>query len=374
MEGRAVVTPATGFSNSWNTDSTLFCVLADGAMNIPYRFDPKTMAVSRIPGLPILPDLGNEITFSRHDPNLGFGKDRRRKGIATFDFSVGKAVDFIDVGKLTGLDVGYLGTLSISANDVLALIFGGEAQDASPYVLIYDLKTKKHRVWNTKEATVDGKAVAEAPRLTQHSGLIDLGGRYFVVVGPGVHEPIVWDTATDQIYAVTKEKYEGHYALGFGEMVNCARPWSLRALLDPKGVETVKHLVEQPAGDGYFAYDSHVSWNNARMDQHVPVLLSSYHPAEAPDPKCVWGEEIIAVASDGSGKVWRFAHHRSIAHDRGAVAGASQGYNFWDCPRGNVSQDGRFYMFTSNWEETLGKDPRGRVREDAFIVQLEARQ
>jgi len=28
-------------------------------------------------------------------------------------------------------------------------------------------------------------------------------------------------------------------------------------------------------------------------------------------------------------------------------------------------------MFTSNWEETAGKDPSGRVREGTFIVKLE---
>jgi hypothetical protein len=36
----------------------------------------------------------------------------------------------------------------------------------------------------------------------------------------------------------------------------------------------------------------------------------------------------------------------------------------------NVSQDGRFYMFTSNWEET-GRDARDRAREDAFVVRLQ---
>jgi hypothetical protein len=33
----------------------------------------------------------------------------------------------------------------------------------------------------------------------------------------------------------------------------------------------------------------------------------------------------------------------------------------------DVSQDGRFYMFTSNWEETLGRD-HDHFREDVFIV------
>jgi len=371
IEGRSIVTPATAFSNPWNADSTLFCVLADGVRNIPFRFDPKTMTASRIEGLPMLPEMFNEITFSRHDPTICFGKDRNREGITKFDFSTGKSVDFIDVGKLTGLEIGYLGTLSISANDVLALIFGGPGQDASPYVLLYDLKTNKYRVWNTKEATVDGKAVADAPHFTQHSGLIDLSGRYFVTLGPGVHGPIVWDTTTDQIYPVTAQN-EGHYALGFGQMVNCARPWTFRPALDAKSVDNVKHLVEQPAGDPYFAYDSHASWTNAQPDAQVPVLVSSYHIEESGDPKCVWGDEIIALATDGSGKVWRFAHSRSTVHTRGQTPTDSKGYNFWDCPRGNVSQDGRFFMFTSNWEETLGKDAQGRVREDAFIVKLES--
>ena len=50
---------------------------------------------------------------------------------------------------------------------------------------------------------------------------------------------------------------------------------------------------------------------------------------------------------------------------------AAQPYNFWDTPRGNVSQDGKFFMFTSNWEDSVGKDRSGRFREDVFIVKLE---
>jgi hypothetical protein len=369
LEGRAIVTPATAFSNPWNADSTLFCLLADGAFNVPFRFNPKTMVANRIEGLPFLPDIGNEITFSRHDPNLCFGKDRRRLGIATFDFALNKPTDFIDVGQLTGLDVGYLGTLSVSANDVLALIFGGPTQDASPYVLLYDLKTKQHRLWNTKAGTVDGKPVAGAPHFTQHSGLLDLSGRYFVTLGPGVQGPIVWDTATDQIYPVTAQN-EGHYALGYGEMVNCSRTYAHRALAVQE-VDCAQGLLAHPAGEPYFAYDSHVSWNNARPNQHLPVVLSSYHIFEREDPKCAWGDEVIAVATDGSGKVWRFAQPRTSVHLRGEIGACNQSYNFWDCPRGNVSQDGRFYMFTSNWEETLGKDAHGRVREDAFVVKLD---
>ena len=366
-EGRPIVTPAPAFCNPWNTDSTLFCVMAEGSRNIPFRFDPKTMTARRIEGLPFLPDVGNEITFSRREPNICFGKDRQRKVIVRFDFSTKTATDVVDVGRLTGVEPGYMSTLSISADDVLALVFGGPVQDSSPYLLVYDLKTGNHRVWNTKAGTLDGKPVAGAPRFTQHTGLIDLSGRYVMTLGPGVTGPIVWDTKTDAIRALTVDCH-GHHVLGYAAMVNDIHKWVYRAL-DGEGVDHPRDLVTHPAGEPYFAYDSHVSWNNARPNLQVPVVLSTYHVVEMGDPRCVWGDEVIGVATDGSGKVWRFAHHRSAVYTRGGDRATGR-YNFWDSPRGNVSQDGRFYMFTSNWEDTVGKDSQDRYREDVFVVKL----
>ena len=371
VEGRSIVTPASGFTNPWNADATIFCVLADGSINIPFRFDATNMTATRIPGLPLLPNIGNEVAFSRHDPNLCFGRDRQRRGIAQFDFAAGKVTDFIDVGALTGVEVGYLGTLSISSDDLLALIFGGPAQDASPYVFLYDLKTRKHRLWNTKDGTLDGAPVPDAPHFTQHSGVLDASGRYFVTLGPGVQGPIVWDNQRGAIYPITVQK-EGHYALGCSEMINYTHNW-VRRSLDANTVNSATNLMSHPAGEPYFAYDSHESWSNARPGMHAPVVLSTYHPLESGDPQCAFGDVVMALATDGSGRIWRFAHHRSIVHVRGATRAENDasGYNFWDCPRGNVSPDGRYYLFTSNWEETVGRDARGRMREDVFLVKLE---
>jgi len=69
--------------------------------------------------------------------------------------------------------------------------------------------------------------------------------------------------------------------------------------------------------------------------------------------------------------VWRFAHHRSaIAADGG---GASY---FWYLPRAIISPNGRFALFTSNWEKTLGAsitgEPGGDYRTDVFVVALVA--
>ena len=47
---------------------------------------------------------------------------------------------------------------------------------------------------------------------------------------------------------------------------------------------------------------------------------------------------------------------------------------FWNTPRVNVSPDGQWALFTSNWEKTLGTDPKveagGLHRQDVFLVDL----
>jgi hypothetical protein len=55
--------------------------------------------------------------------------------------------------------------------------------------------------------------------------------------------------------------------------------------------------------------------------------------------------------TDGqASKVWRFVHTFSRARN-----------GCWSTPQGNVSQDGRFFMFTSDWEDQLGKAPNGNI-------------
>ena len=67
--------------------------------------------------------------------------------------------------------------------------------------------------------------------------------------------------------------------------------------------------------------------------------------------------------------MWRFAHHRSaVAADGGS------GQYFWYLPRAIISPDGKFAMFTSNREKTLGASVTGETggdyRTDVFIVAL----
>jgi hypothetical protein len=118
--------------------------------------------------------------------------------------------------------------------------------------------------------------------------------------------------------------------------------------------------------EGYW-YDQHFSWNNTNADDTNPVCLTTYRPGNPNVPAAPlavdgpWENEVLCVETDGkASKIWRFAHTYSTAKN-----------GFWSTPRGNISPDGRFFMFTSDWEDQLGQTPNGKkYRTDVFLVEL----
>ena len=119
----------------------------------------------------------------------------------------------------------------------------------------------------------------------------------------------------------------------------------------------------------------HATWANAQPDTLVPIIVATYRYAASQNtaPWRAWDDEIIAIQTDApSATIWRFAHHRSN------IGSDSNGDNpyFWYEPIANVSPDGKWALFTSNWEKTLGVDTAndssgaGAFRQDVFLVQL----
>jgi hypothetical protein len=80
------------------------------------------------------------------------------------------------------------------------------------------------------------------------------------------------------------------------------------------------------------------------------VLVSSYSGAGVGAGP--FHREIYQVATDGSQRVRRLAHHRSLY------------VSYYDSPRANINRDGCFAAFTSNWG--------GSARRDAFILRIPA--
>jgi hypothetical protein len=106
----------------------------------------------------------------------------------------------------------------------------------------------------------------------------------------------------------------------------------------------------------------------------VPVISATYRYGDNTAPWRAWDDEIIGIQTAGGigGIVWRFAHHRSLV----ASDTVPTTPYFWYEPIANVSPDGKWVLFTSNWEKTLGRDSSndssgaGTFRQDVFVVQL----
>jgi hypothetical protein len=120
-------------------------------------------------------------------------------------------------------------------------------------------------------------------------------------------------------------------------------------------------LVVPPETPPHWGIQKHFSWINDDPADGVPVCASAYSYDAYGKIDRAWDGEIICIETDGlASTIWRFAHHRA----------SSDPEYFLSQPLGNVSQDGRFFMFTSDWDYQLGTLSDGSPRPDAWIVEL----
>jgi hypothetical protein len=381
---------------TWNSSSTGFYVISNDGTVIPFSFDPATMTARRI-GATGSGDGGLTLAFyvephfSMSNPNLIYGVSSlsNNRTFAKYDFSTGAYTMLLDldtvVGGLSGTYVG--GMMTAGSPENLMAFFGGPSQDAHFYALFAPLANLGARkILNSVASTINGRSTNITLNFHLHSASIDRSGRYIFLYPTSVDlaaprsaaQVYLWDTQTDEITALpVSARSGGHDAYGFGYSVNqdcCtsstwdAMQWQFRHLSNP----TVTNDLISPVLTPREIYiDDHTSWNNARPDAMVPVISSTYryYGSNNTTPWRAWDDEIIAIETTNGigGTVWRFAHHRSNSASDNDPASLY----FWYEPIANVSPDGRWVMFTSNWEKTLGRDSsESTYRQDVFIVAL----
>ncbi|HTL83009.1 MAG TPA: T9SS type A sorting domain-containing protein [Bacteroidia bacterium] len=88
------------------------------------------------------------------------------------------------------------------------------------------------------------------------------------------------------------------------------------------------------------------------------ITLSAYVSNTLPNSG-LFKDEIFQVATDGSGSVRRLAHHHSDFLSDYAANGSGA---YWSSPKGCISKDGKWIVFTSNWGST--------TRRDVFILKV----
>lgn len=179
---------------------------------------------------------------------------------------------------------------------------------------------------------------------------LDKTGRYLVIKtgkqGRGIVEIRVVDLQTGAMEDLTDDSPDfapGHSDNGRETIVG-ADNWNnritFRKLSSPHQVRSVLDLGSD------WSQHYHISM---LADDERWALVSFYVGNTLPSSG-IFRNEILLVATDGSQRVRRLAHHRTVFKE------------YWDSPRANISRDGRLVVFTSNWG--------GRSRRDVFIARV----
>jgi hypothetical protein len=406
--GRSYVTASAAHQLAWNASSDRFWIRGVDGVYSPYNFNASTMTATRINptssadgGLTIVSQL--EPQFSFVSPNILFGTRQTNTTnhpvIRKFDFNTLTYSDIVDLSSIDPSipNPSYARALagSAAAPEKLSLLYGGAApsQDLDFRVAVFQVgsPTSTAAVLDSLASTIRRGGTTKPTTITLgfrlHHQWIDLSGRYVLLYPingsfPSPMPYFIWDQNTDAVTKVTKLP-GGHDALGYGWQVNqdcCTTTaydgaqWQLRPLANPTQTSDLINPVLSPE---VLMLGEHTSWNNAQPGTLVPILSSLYRIGSPFEGSWrAWDYEIIAIQTNNTpagATVWRFAHHRSdVSYD----GDTSQPYYFWYLPRAMISPDGRFAMFTSNWEKTLGStagpdvEPGGAHRCDVFIVSL----
>ncbi|HEY2431026.1 MAG TPA: hypothetical protein VGI12_00020 [Vicinamibacterales bacterium] len=400
---RSYRTPSSPHQNAWSVNSHYFYVVGSGGVGpIPFAFDASTGTARRIQ--PTTTGDGGLVLKFYVEPQFSYVNDSIIYGsysgtgstlhtIDQYDFSTGLYTRLLDLDTLEpGLTDTYIGGIASSGGGTewIETFFGGTSQDHHHYAVVFDRANPQSRhVVDTLASTIDGQPAPITLNFSLHHAMIDRSGRYVMLYPSSADQAApryaaqeyLWDVLSGAITELgTAARPYGHDAFGYGVLANqdcCtttswdAAQWQFRSLAAPFSTRDLIATVMQPK-EVYLS--DHTTWNNALPGALTPVFSGLYRYGTTASAWRAWDDEIIAIQTDaGAGvnpTVWRFAHHRSnVAYDGDATRTA-----FWYEPRPNVSPDGKWILFTSNWEKTLGTDPVGdsgtASRQDVFLLRL----
>jgi hypothetical protein len=400
---RSYRTPSSPHQNAWSVTGGYFYVMGSGGVGpIPFAFDAATGSARRIQ--PATTGDGGLVLKFYIEPQFSYVDDAIIYGsysgsgstlhtIDQYDFSTGRYTQLLDLATLVpSLSGTYIGGVASSGGPTerIEAFFGGTSQDHHHYVVVFDRANPESRhLVDTLASTIDGQPAPITLNFSLHHVAIDRSGRFVMLYTTSADQAAprsaaqeyLWDVATGAIteLGVSAHPY-GHDAFGYGVLANqdcCtttrwdAAQWQFRSLAAPLATRDLIATVQQPK-EVYLA--DHTTWNSARPDNSMPVVSGLYRFGTNAAAWRAWDDEIVAIQTNTTAgtdpTVWRFAHHRSnVAYDGDATRTA-----FWYQPHPNVSQDGRWVLFTSNWEKTLGIDPVGEAgtaaRQDVFLLAL----
>lgn len=371
-------------ANVWSADNSKFYV-SSSRNSVAFAFDPIGMQVSALPGagsggalvLPLRPGP----TFSFLDPDLMYGTVKGAPlTMATYRFSTGEVQTLYDTTQCNTEPPLAAGPDNTSSDVTISddesrveISAGGNAVSHRPFVIVYD-KTLGCRWYNTETGQVGGDwgpagTVTTADRFLFSHSKISGNGRYVRVgVGGSGNRYYVWDTTSLSVQPCplhTKLHCGGYGAIGYDSYIN--EPGVLdemNTFIRPlDDLSKLTQLINPLPLPHYWGMEKNFAWNPGRLNDNAPVCGANYSPTGSMEVQQPYDGEIFCIETDGvMSTVWRFAHDRAVWDPE----------YFWTQPFGNMSIDGRFFAFTSSWDNQLGTVPGGDdPRTDVFIVKLD---
>jgi hypothetical protein len=373
--------------NAWNTNSTMFFVQTNGGGLVAMSFNPTTHAVAPLYGqtLSSTSSVG-AASWSHNSPDLAYALETGTNDpvIVSLTFSSQttppQPVEIADLATAPNCVPALAGNtawqeLSVSRDEQTFVVGAGAgAQNSAIYAIVYN-RTKGCRWYNTQtgqiggnwgpvgQATTSDSYALHAVRISGDGQTVFLGSSS----GVGRH---FWNIASLQVDAPTSNVNTGHFTTGYSGMINsagytadgvwCKLGMAYRTFANLSNPTYIIPTVAQ-CGDTGTAGDDHTSWNDDDTSDLKPFFTSTVTTPLGTPISSAWQNEILGFSVTNPGTVWRFLSTYST--------GTSQ---FFTCQNGigTASQDGKWFIFTSDWGNTLGLDAAGNHRCDVFVGQL----
>ena len=323
---------------SFNKDSTRLWIMTNSGAML-YTFDPVNFRASN--KRPLFSKLANghtpdnnDATWSGLDGDVIFCHDE----LKLYSYNV-VSQSYTLVKDFAGdLPPGNLCQMSMSGDNNS---FGLTVKDTNWRVTGYIAwRRSQNSLYKVNNADIDEVQVDKTGQYlivkTGHSGAGVVRVQIVNLVSGGVENLI--DGPPD--YA------PGHSDVGHGILIggdNWRNTLTYRNLATPHTYSTIFNSPDWGIG-------MHLSM---LADDEKWILMSTFLANDLPSTR-IFREELVQIATDGSKRVRRLAHLHSVYRD------------YWDQPRANISRDGRFAVFTSNWGAT--------DRRDVFIVKIPQEQ
>lgn len=317
---------------AFNSNSTKLIIAHDWNPWL-YSFDPNTHAFTKLYSLfdcQCQEMQWQGMSWSATDPNIIYGITgyNSTNRIRAYNVVTKQYVWTKDFTELPG-GIPYQMSKARSNDRYFSFHWKPSEGAAIKYAVVYDKELNKTYLFDVTNATYGVPGFDECR--------LDRDGRYLTMASG--REVYVWDFANQQPSQRTVVAYNnveragGHTDFGSASMIQ-ADVWG------NNGNRIIKRPLTAPATWSQM-FDSGVTdWTT---DHHISMcgpndtwaLVSTKTiPADYTKP---FTNEIFMVKLDGSGQVQRLAHHRASLSE------------YWTSPRANVSPDGRFFTFNSDW-------------------------